>query len=239
MKPHIVIKIFILIIILVFLFCQKDNSPVSEFESMMKLEGKWIHKEYAPGFNDTLLTIYQFMNNLKFEEGRAEINHTHYNDTIYSGGNYQIPTPGLLFISYNYYRHGDTLNTSITGSDTLVFRKKDKLLELSPHGRSYKQLSGASNHLINSKFYDALKLDDQYSHDMYYFSADSLMRYSWTSQSAQAPSDWPEPKKYKIKITDRYLDTETNPGTIIRRSYLFYNDKLILTESPRNYYKVN
>lgn len=236
MKTHIVIIIFILAIALIFLSCQKDYSSI---ESMIKLDGKWIHKQYAPGWNDTLLTIYHFMNDSQFEEGIAEVRHTHYNDTIYHGGIYQIPIPRLLFVSYNYYRRGDTINIPISGSDTLVFWKNYITLELSPNGRSFKQLSGRSNQLIDSKFYDALLLGDKYSHDMLYFSEDSLTRYSYTSQSTQPPSDWPETAKYKIEITDRYINTKTNSGTVIKRSYLFYNGRLILTESPINYYKIN
>lgn len=239
MKSHIVTTFLILIITLMFLFCQKDNSSISNYESMMNLDGKWIHKQIVPGYNDTLLTIYQFMNNTKFEEGRAEVSHSHNSDTIYFGGNYQIPAPRLLFLSYNNYRHGDTINTSITGWDTLVFWKQDKLLELSAHGRSFIQISGNPNQLVNSKFYDVLKLGHRYFHDMYYFFSDSLWRYSQTSQSAQLPSNWPAPAKYKIKITNRYVDIETYPGTINRISYLFYNGRLILTEAVRNFDKTN
>lgn len=228
--------IYTVFLFIVFLDCYGDINWISGSTSI-SIYGSWLNKQFFPGWNDTLVTIYSFLSNNKFSITIFDTNQTQSADTSFYGGTYSIPQANLIFLYYEYYRRGDNFLQLRNFRDTIIFQITDNYLNLWNNGRSYRQLSGQIHQLLNGKFYDVKKFGTNFSYDLYYFTSDTLHYYSTTSEITHLPGVWLNHTKHKYINLDCYIDVDM--GYYVNRiGYVFYKTKLILAFGPRTYNKL-
>jgi hypothetical protein len=135
-----------------------------------------------------------------------------------------------------YFREAEYASSRIF-RDTTIYKITNKLLELSFTGRSFKQISGQKRQLSFGSYYDVAPARLGYTHDMFYFTSDSIHHYSTLSEVTQMPNQWLSYSEHKYSSSNSYIDIKHGHEEI-RWSYVFYRSDLILASSPILFEKI-
>jgi len=224
------------ILFLLFCFGCHGGQGILTNEYRSSLYGNWIYKGITIAV-DSIFTVYSFSvpNNLEISQSIVLNPNNVY--STHSFGSYQIPSPNLMYISFYYAIHGDSIIPPDIPGDTLIYQIDNDELHLCSGGGSYSQISGPSNQLLHSDYYRVKKfIDDSYIHDLYRFSKDSVDHFYTMNFSSDFPQSWEHHWKYRYSIEDIYLFLKTTQYTLLR-GYKLYNGRLILASSPKIYKK--
>jgi len=236
MKPKIKSFEIVLLAVSLLLACSEgDKSLDSDFDASSPIKGIWESKDYTQGYRDTVITFYEFLADSQFEYGHSSFRNGQYEDTLYKGGFYSIPVPGLLLLSYRYTKQGDDY-TNISEEDTLIFTMKN-FIELILWGtpRTFKQISGKPGELRGGTFYNVKKHVDVYIHSRFEFKGDSAYFSSTYTTQLEEPPEWPPAFKYRVTAFGGLMTFYKKDGSATSNGYALYNSSLIFTYTQQIY----
>ncbi len=113
---------------------------------------------------------------------------------------------------------------------------EDKLV-LWDLARSFRQLSGEANSLVNGTFVHSEQYFTSYFHNRYSFMEDSVYLYSVSTPSPQVPEDWLTPSRFAYRLQIPQLFLSTNGVSVSPMTLVLYDPWLIITFNERFFVK--
>jgi hypothetical protein len=227
-----VMKMLAIIFMVIYLLGCQGNIEVVNYNSGNSLNGSWMNKYCANNFDSSMI-VYNFLPPNKLEIHVYHHINTSLVDSTYILGSYQVPSSNLMYTTLEILIKLDSITFRSIQNDTIIYFFEREELQLFFAGRTYQQISGRFNQLVNSQFYDKAKdsLFSRYFHELYRFSIDTVHFYSVTTNSSEFPQVWAFYKNYAYTNTDRYFFLNPNFQTVWR-SYKFYRGDLIIAYDP-------